>query len=388
MGDKSGVLIHLVQALLAVLCVLLGIASQALFAQQKIAVLHPGLGETIGPEENEMYRIFGPCPGLVAARVYEHSRWYVVHILADGDSARLWIFQLSSQAFRSLRDRLRERMQRPHHDVSAPFLYPLQRSPSAFPGGAVAFHLTDGSVLNGTLVGVSPASVTIRTLAGLQVTVPDAVLDQVRLLAGRIQRGTFYRQDPNTTRLLLAPTARPLPSGRGYIADYFLFFPTFAMGITGNLSLGAGISLIPAAESQLAYLAPRLAFTLVPRLHAAVGGLKLFIPDEKDVTLVYNAWTLDTQNSGWTFGAALPLSGDEDRPILLIGAETQVSQSIKLLTENWIFTGSDALLLYSGGIRFFGERLAVDFALVGSSEGLGGGFPFIPWVDFSYILGR
>ncbi|NUM78245.1 hypothetical protein HUU40_28120, partial [candidate division KSB1 bacterium] len=58
---------------------------------------------------------------------------------------------------------------------------------------------------------------------------------------------------------------------------------------------------------------------------------------------------------------------------------------------NWIFTGTDEpQVLFSGGVRFFGERLAVDLALFSSEEFFeaDSGFPFVPWVDFSVFFGR
>ncbi|MBU0560287.1 MAG: hypothetical protein KKG93_12035 [Bacteroidetes bacterium] len=71
-------------------------------------------------------------------------------------------------------------------------------------------------------------------------------------------------------------------------------------------------------------------------------------------------------------------------PILLIGAEFQASNSIKLITENWILP-QDSPSIISFGIRFFGDYLAADFALITTSEGFeNDGFPFIPWIGFAY----
>ena len=49
--------------------------------------------------------------------------------------------------------------------------------------------------------------------------------------------------------------------------------------------------------------------------------------------------------------------------------------------------GGDVHLL-SGGIRFFGENLAADFALIFPLTGEGiEGFPFLPWIGFAYNFG-
>jgi hypothetical protein len=106
--------------------------------------------------------------------------------------------------------------------------------------------------------------------------------------------------------------------------------------------------------------------------------------------LGYAVGTFGSNRSALTLGAALPLTSDDDNPILLIGGEAQISNGAKLITENWIFTGDNTTLLFSGGVRFFGEKLAVDLALISSEEFFEGdnGFPFIPWVDFSVVFGK
>ena len=73
---------------------------------------------------------------------------------------------------------------------------------------------------------------------------------------------------------------------------------------------------------------------------------------------------------------------------ILSCGEVQISNGVKLLTENWLLTSDEDLLLFSGGVRFFGEKLAVDLALVGSSDSFDQGFPFVPWVDFSVFFGK
>lgn len=60
-----------------------------------------------------------------------------------------------------------------------------------------------------------------------------------------------------------------------------------------------------------------------------------------------------------------------------------MSNSIKLLTENWIPHGEASGALISLGIRFFGKHLAADFGLMTSTKA-NGSWPFIPWLGFCY----
>jgi hypothetical protein len=85
---------------------------------------------------------------------------------------------------------------------------------------------------------------------------------------------------------------------------------------------------------------------------------------------------------GWGF------AGGEiaNKPILLLGGELRLSNSIKLISENWIPPGTD-LVVYSFGFRFFGENLAADLGFFRPSHMDTDGFPFIPWIGFAYNFG-
>jgi hypothetical protein len=45
--------------------------------------------------------------------------------------------------------------------------------------------------------------------------------------------------DPNYSRLLFAPTGRPLKKGDGYFSDYEVLFPGLAVGLTDHVSQAA-----------------------------------------------------------------------------------------------------------------------------------------------------
>src|SRR5688572_21282328 len=83
------------------------------------------------------------------------------------------------------------------------------------------------------------------------------------------------RGDPNYSRLLFAPTGRPLKKGDGYFSDYELLFPGVAYGLTDNVTLAGGVSVIPGLglDEQLFYISPKVGFKLGERASVAVGAL-------------------------------------------------------------------------------------------------------------------
>jgi hypothetical protein len=66
---------------------------------------------------------------------------------------------------------------------------------------------------------------------------------------------------------------------------------------------------------------------------------------------------------------------------LILGGEQRISRRSKLLLEVWKLEGVTEVPSVFG-VRFFGERLAVDFGLLYVFGVETDGWPFFPWVDF------
>ena len=70
---------------------------------------------------------------------------------------------------------------------------------------------------------------------------PGAVARRQILDNGASAPSTSGTSDPSYSRLMLAPTGRPLAEGDGYLSDHYVLFPAVAYGITDNVSLLGGI---------------------------------------------------------------------------------------------------------------------------------------------------
>jgi hypothetical protein len=262
------------------------------------------------------------------------------------------------------------------------------------PEGTVRVVLLDGETVVGRLLREDAEAVEIETRGGVRMTIPRAQIRSIESVAGQ----RFLRLDPNRTRLFFAPTGRPLERGTGYLADYELFFPFVSYGLTDRFIAAGGVSVIPGAPFQLVYLAPKLTVAESDRFSLA-GGVMLNTVvgnlDDEDVPvfgLLYGVGTIGGPAAAVTFGLGLGYWDERiaRNPVLLVGGEYQLSNSVKLLTENYYIFDVDAGVFLSGGIRFFGERLSADLGLVTNTEVFAdsGGFPFFPWLGFAYNFGR
>jgi hypothetical protein len=257
---------------------------------------------------------------------------------------------------------------------------------------AKVFRLTlnDGSEIVGTIITEDPAHVEFQSLSKIMMRVPRNQIKTIEPLRGTVVDGEFRKSDPNYTRLFFAPTGRALKSGQGYFSVYDIFFPFIAVGIGDIVTLAGGMSLIPGAENQIYYFAPKITPLHLKDLDVSAGVLYINAlgVDFSGGGIVYGVGTYGSSDHALTVGLGWGFAGGEiaNKPILLLGGEIRLTNSIKLLTENWIPPGTD-LVVYSFGIRFFGENLAADLGFIRPSKMGSGGFPFIPWLGFAYNFG-
>ena len=280
--------------------------------------------------------------------------------------------------------------------VAATPAFTQQADPTTAP--TVRIYLKDGSEVVGTIQAESETAIEFLTRSQIAMTIEKGQVERIAEVQETSLDGRYVRLDPNRTRLLFAPTARPLGSGQGYIADYYIFFPFIAYGAGDVVSLAGGISILPFSPVQLVYAAPKVTVHSGRRANVALGVFAGTPVGDLDgdggwVGLFYGLGTFGRPDASVTAGIGFGAVNGEfsSRPALLLGLERQVSNSVKLISENYaIFPNDDSFIVLSGGIRFFGQRLATDLALVTSPDFLteGGGFPFLPFVGFAYNFGR
>jgi hypothetical protein len=234
--------------------------------------------------------------------------------------------------------------------------------------------------------------VVIVTTYGMMNIPRDQIKTMKKIKSESIRQGKYWFPNPNQSRLFFAPTARMLEKGEGYFADYYLFFPGLAIGVSDHFTLSGGCSLFPGAgfDDQIFYLAPKVGLVAKEKFQIALGGLFLRMPnwDDEDalptVGVLYGVSTFGKENANFTLGLGYGFTGDQmaDKPVVVLGGESRISRRMSFVTENWIIPGLDPMLL-SYGLRFMGEKMAVDFAFI-TPTGSEAFFPGIPFVDFVF----
>lgn len=272
-----------------------------------------------------------------------------------------------------------------------PVPLPIQGT-ARMPDHPVTISLKDGTALTGKVVGEEEKSFAVVTLADLEVKVPKSSILSIEPVRGQVVGGMFYRSDPNYSRLMYAPTGRPLHRGEGFFSDYYVFFPGISYGITDQVGFMAGMSVFPGGplEAQLKYVAPRIGVQISDKYAISAGTLYATGGDDGGTSfgVAFAVGTIEQRNKSFTVGIGRTYGDDEleSETILMVGGNVRLSNSAALISENWILPAEDDGRAFGLAIRFFGDRIATDVGLVFIPVVLEEGFP-IPWLSFVYNFG-
>ncbi len=241
---------------------------------------------------------------------------------------------------------------------------------------------TSGAMIQGRVVSISDSTILVQTSYG-ELNIPVDELSQVRTWnAGHPESANRKPRDPNRTRLFLGTTGRMLRKGEGYFADYVLFFPFLAYGITDRVTVGAGISLFPGTTRQILYFTPKVGLIQNDEFSLATGAMIVRLPNSSSVGLGYGVGTWTWKAGSVTAGLGYGYDDGKlaDKPLVTGGFEIRAGGRISIISENWQLPGVDHVLT-SLGVRFKGTSLAADLAFI---HELGADYGLIPFVDFAY----
>lgn len=253
-------------------------------------------------------------------------------------------------------------------------------------------QLADGSTIIGRIAAVAGDLITFETQAGIRVQVDRAQIRSIRPTRGTMVGGQFQREDPNKTRLFFAPTGRTLAAGEGYFGVFELVFAFLSFGATDWLTVSGGLPLIFSTEALPPfYVAPKLRVFSTPGAQVSAGVFALFSTEDEGGFggIGYGVGTFGSNDRAFTVGAGLPFGEDDigSEPLIMLGGESRIGRSTKLLSENYFVPG-EAGAIVSAGVRFFGERLSADVGLAAPVGFRGQDFFFVfPVVNFTYNFG-
>jgi hypothetical protein len=250
--------------------------------------------------------------------------------------------------------------------------------------------------------------------AAFAASLPLAVVASASESQDPTAAATAWPKDPNDTRLLFSPTGRPLAKGTGYFSDHYVVFPSVAYGLTDNLSISGGLSVIPSLglSEQLFYVAPRLGKQFSDRVAVSTGvlwarggegeedqlgagfAMATFGPSDRSLTVGGGAVrTVErTTQFQYTNGRERfeTIREASYTPVIVLGGTARLSSRLAFVSENWLILHDDFKLSeqpFALGVRFLGDRLSADIGVILVGELIDEGFP-VPWLSVTYHFGK
>lgn len=211
----------------------------------------------------------------------------------------------------------------------------------------------------------------------------------------RIQEGEFWFENPQATRYFWAPTGYGLKKGDAYYQNVWVFFNQISVGITDNVSIGAGVVplFIFGGAPFPVWITPKVSFSVQDKLHLGGGALLGTIVGESESSfgIAYGTATMGTRDKNFNVGLGYGLAGGEwaNAPTITVSGMIRTGKRGYILTENYfIDVGNETLLLLSLGGRSVGKTIAIDYGgFIPLTEGLDT-FIAIPWLGISVPLGK
>lgn len=247
----------------------------------------------------------------------------------------------------------------------------------------------DGTRFVGRTLEIRSDSLVFESRAGVIRVARANIASLETIPRARMHGGDVWFSNPNTTRLLFAPTGRMLSRGQSYLNNTYLFFLGYAGGVTDRLTLGGGLSVFPLDDfsDNIFYITPKVGLYQSEQVNVAVGALVGWAGGEEGDYggIAYGVSTFGPPDASFTLGGGYGFAGGElaNEPVFMAGTNLRMSRRIAFVSENYLVAGEDPAISY--GLRFMGERMTFDLAFI-NVLGEDSIFPGIPFVDFAFFF--
>ena len=231
-------------------------------------------------------------------------------------------------------------------------------------------ELNDHSIFIGNILKKDSVNLVMRTQSIPKLEIQISKIKSIEIVdKANLKNGNYWFPNPHASRYLYAPSAFNLKKGEGYYQNTLLVLNSFNVGITDNISIGGGLELFSTFNRSPI-------FFITPKVHAGGGLLFASVPFSSSISnrsylgTAFLSGTYGTKEHnitsslGWGF-----IEGKfSQRPIITLSGMTRISKRAALVSENWFVPTDGYYGFFSYGVRFFGEKMAVDVAFINNPD--------------------
>lgn len=148
---------------------------------------------------------------------------------------------------------------------------------------------TDGNEFIGTIVSQDETQIILRTKEFGDITISKAAIKKMApIKVSQMKGGTYWFENPQSTRYFWQPNGYGLKKGEGYYQNVWIFFNQVSVGITDNFLIGAGIVplFLFAGSSSPVWIAPKFSVPIKKdKFNMGAGALMGTVLGEEMPTL-------------------------------------------------------------------------------------------------------
>jgi hypothetical protein len=256
---------------------------------------------------------------------------------------------------------------------------------------------TDGNEYFGKIIHQDDLTVQLSTeKLGILTFNRGDIAKITQLIPEKMKDGLYWSDNPQSTRYLWQPNGYGLKAGEAYYQNIWVLFNQVSVGITDNISLGAGtipLFLFGGTPTPL-WITPKVSIPVMKnRFNLGAGALLATVLGESDTGfgILYGIATVGSRDRNLSFGLGYGFSGEgwAEAPTFSLSGMIRTSARGYFITENYyIDTGSDITLLFlSVGYRLIVKKVGLDFSLIIPIEE-SMDFYAIPWLGVTLPFGK
>ena len=225
----------------------------------------------------------------------------------------------------------------------------------------VIVETKDGSTIYGFFVESNASFIVVRSTSLDIVTIPIGQIRRIKYVnvMSEADSNGFAIDYHNSTRYLLSPSGYSLKKGQAYYENVWIFWNSFAYGVSDNVTLSAStelVSILFGKQFPLIFLNAKYSIPFINDTGAFGINLSyLTLPqdDFSSYTFLTGSLTLGSRNRNLTVGIGGGFrieNGFRDEVIpLTVSYMGRMSRKLSFITENW-FILQDDLSNFSGAI--------------------------------------
>ncbi|MEO9887491.1 MAG: hypothetical protein ABJR05_09205 [Balneola sp.] len=246
----------------------------------------------------------------------------------------------------------------------------------------VTVTLSNGNTYVGSVVSVDEESAGVQTKDGV-FNFRYERIESVKIY-NPDDKSSGWRDNPAKNKLFISQSGKMLDSGSGYYQNTYIFLSNFSYGLTKNISIDAGFSMIPGLgiDNQLFTVGAKVgtSFNNTLSISGNIKYYKVFDVDQ-GITSVFGSATYSKKQLDLTGGAGIGFADNSSSdPIFIIGGQYRVSERFAFLTENIILpagdSGSEALISFGG--RILNSKSAFDLGFFTVD-----GDAYVPFISYT-----